>query len=466
MAVGSPITMRGIVSAAGYLPYRRLDRTTIAAIAGGGGGRGHRTVASYDEDATTLGAEAARLALRAAPGVAPESLRFATVSPPYLDRTNATAIHAALRLPRTAPAYDDVGAVRSTLGALRAALAEDGPALAVAGDVRSGLAGSPDESAFGDAGAAVLVGSPDDGPVLAEMVTWAARTEEFVDRWRTPGDVRSKAWEDRFGELQYVPLGTEALEAALKQAELAPEQVDHLVVTGTHARAVRTMTARSGIDRIADDLTAVVGNTGSAHPLLLLASVLELARPDETIVLLSLADGADCVVLRTTSALADHRPARSVADQVAAGGSVSYGKYLAWRGILPVEPPRRPEPARTSSAAAARSTDWKFGFVATEDDRGAIHLPPDPQDRLPHPMADAVGTVATFTIDRLSYSPSPPVVFAVVDFDGGGRLPIELTDVEADTVAIGDRVEMTFRRLFTADGIHNYFWKARPLRGD
>jgi hypothetical protein len=25
------------------------------------------------------------------------------------------------------------------------------------------------------------------------------------------------------------------------------------------------------------------------------------------------------------------------------------------------------------------------------------------------------------------------------------------------------RVEMTFRRLFTADGIANYFWKARPV---
>ena len=79
-------------------------------------------------------------------------------------------------------------------------------------------------------------------------------------------------------------------------------------------------------------------------------------------------------------------------------------------------------------------------------------------------MADATGTVVTFTIDRLAYSPSPPIVFAVVDFDGGGRLPVELTDVDADEVAIGDRVEMTFRRLFTADGIHNYFWKARPIR--
>jgi hypothetical protein len=24
---------------------------------------------------------------------------------------------------------------------------------------------------------------------------------------------------------------------------------------------------------------------------------------------------------------------------------------------------------------------------------------------------------------------------------------------------------MTFRRLFTAGSVHNYFWKARPLRG-
>ncbi len=79
-------------------------------------------------------------------------------------------------------------------------------------------------------------------------------------------------------------------------------------------------------------------------------------------------------------------------------------------------------------------------------------------------MADVAGTIVTFTIDKLSYSPSPPIVFAVVDFDGGGRFPVELTDVDAAEVRIGDRVEMTFRRLFTADGIHDYFWKARPIR--
>jgi uncharacterized OB-fold protein len=80
-------------------------------------------------------------------------------------------------------------------------------------------------------------------------------------------------------------------------------------------------------------------------------------------------------------------------------------------------------------------------------------------------LADVQGTIATFTVDRLAYSLSPPVVAAVIDFDGGGRLRCELTDVDPAAVKIGDRVEMTFRRLFTAaNGVHNYFWKARPIK--
>jgi len=78
-------------------------------------------------------------------------------------------------------------------------------------------------------------------------------------------------------------------------------------------------------------------------------------------------------------------------------------------------------------------------------------------------MVDTPGTVATYTIDKLAYSMSPPVVAAVVDFEGGGRFSCELTDVDPASVAIGDRVEMTFRRMMTAGGVHNYFWKARPV---
>jgi len=80
-------------------------------------------------------------------------------------------------------------------------------------------------------------------------------------------------------------------------------------------------------------------------------------------------------------------------------------------------------------------------------------------------ISEAPGTVATYTVDRLAFSPSPPMIDVVVDFDGGGRYTLEMTDASPDEVEIGTRVETTFRRLYTSGGVHNYFWKVRPVNG-
>jgi 3-hydroxy-3-methylglutaryl CoA synthase/uncharacterized OB-fold protein len=445
-----------------------------------GGGKGTRAVASHDEDTTTLGVEAARLATRSAPAAAVEALWFATSAPAYLDKTNATAIAAALRLPADVAAYDFGGALRSGMGSLVTALRGTGTTLVVSADMRDGLPTSADESAGGDAGAAVLVGEGDS--VVAAFMASASATDEFTDRWRAPGDHVSKLWEERFGENRYLALGQDAFARALKGAGLEVGDVGRVIVTGMHARAVAGLRKKLGVAETAltDDLSLTVGQAGAAHPLLALSTVLEgLARDGSgisgtAIVLLHLADGADAVVLSATDALASWRPVRSVSDQVDQGAALPYSKFLAWRGQLSPEPPRRPEPARVSSSAAHRSEDWKFGFVGSRDrSSGVVHMPPARvsmeggalDDMEPVGMADTTGTVVTFTIDRLAYSPSPPIVFAIVDFDGGGRYPVELTDVDASAIRVGSRVEMTFRRLFSADGIHDYFWKARPVRG-
>ena len=459
--------MKGILSWGTHLPYRRLDRSTIAAVAGAGGGKGTRSVASFDEDATTMGVEAARSAVERST-VVPESLWFSTVAVPYLDKTNATTIHAALRLGSHVAAFDANGSVKSAVGALHAALSMDAPALVVSSDLRSGLPGSTDESAGGDGAAALLVGSSSQGVLLAEYIARGTATEEFLDRWRTPGDNRSKLWEERFGETRYAALAPTAWAAALTQAGLQASDVDHLVVAGTHDRAntsvARSLGART--EAFVDSLAATVGNTGAAHPALLLASALESATPNQVIALVVLADGVEVMLFRTTDALASYEPRRTVAAQVNSVGAITYGRFLAWRGMLTVEPPRRPEPSRPSATATGRSREWKFGFVGSVNDEGEVHMPPSRLDSERRAMADAHGTIVTYTLDKLSYSLNPPVVFAVVDFDHGGRLPIELTDVDAAEVAIGGRVEMTFRKLFTADGVHNYFWKARPIRGE
>lgn len=433
--------MTGILTYGAYLPHRRLDRSSIPAIAGSGGGTGTRAVASYDEDTTTMGVEAARLALRAVADKSPSALWFSTVAPAYLDKTNATAIHAALRLESTVMAADFCGAVRSGITALRAALACPASTLVVTSDIRTGMPGSVEETRSGDAASAMMVGANDG---LAAFIGAGSATAEFTDRWRTPGQISSKVWEERFGETQYAPLGEQAWVDALKDAGLSAEQVDRIVLSGVHPRGMATFAKRIGAgDRVIDDFSQTVGWVGAASAILMLGAALDVARPDEVIALVSLADGADVLLFRTTDAIGSFSSGKPIAQQAVAGAPISYGKYLAWRGLLPVQPPNRPEPTRPSSAAAARSVDWKFGF------RG---------------KSDVQGTITTFTIDRLAYSPSPPVVFAVVDFDNGERQAVEMTDVDVEEVVVGARVEMTFRRLFTADGIHNYFWKARLAR--
>ncbi len=463
--------MRGIVSWGAYLPYRRLDRSHITAFLGQGGGRGTRTVASYDEDTTTMGVEAARLALTATDAT-PELVVFGTVAPAYADKTNATSVHAALRLPDAVPALDLGASVRSVVGGLRLALAGGATSLVVSADLRTGLAGSADEAAGGDAAAALVVGEGEG--VVAEHLGGASVTEEFLDRWRQPGEVRSKVWDDKFSELTYVGLGRQAFKEALAATGLAPGDVTTVAVAAPTARIGKALAGKLGVEKVAGDLTDTVGATGAAQPGLLLASMLEDAEPGQVLALVVLADGAEVLLFRTTPALASFTPARPVAAQLAAGAPLTYNRFLSWRGMIQLEPPRRPEPARPSGTAAARNVEWKFGFVGSRDTTdGMVFLPPSrvsidgerTDDMEPAPMADVQGTIATFTVDRMAYSPSPPIIFAVVDFDGGGRLPIELTDTDLEEVEIGGRVEMTFRKLFTADGIHNYFWKGKLIRG-
>src|SRR4051794_38485654 len=232
---GKGTTVAAILAYGAYVPPGRLDRGAIAATLGQPAGRGTRSVASHDEDSTTLGVEAARLAFSRAPeGARPDRVLFSTATPTYLDRSNAAVLHAALDLDPGAAAYDFGGAPRSGLGALLTALDGVTTALVVAADVRTGRPGSADETSGGDAGVAFLVGP---GPGLAEVVASAAVTAEFLDRWRVPGEAHSRQWEERFGQASYLPPAYRAVEQVLKNAGVTREEVAAVVVTGLHERA-------------------------------------------------------------------------------------------------------------------------------------------------------------------------------------------------------------------------------------
>ena len=465
--------MAAILAYGAYVPPGRLDRSAIATTLGQPAGRGTRSVASHDEDSTTLATEAARMALRRAPaGAQPRAVVLSTATPTYLDRTNAAVVHAALHLEPSVAAYDFGGAARSAVGALTQALGGGATALVVASDIRTGLPGSADESAGGDAAVAFLVGA---GPGLAELVGTASVTTEFLDRWRVPGASHSRQWEDRFGQASYLPLAQQVVDEVLKSSAVARDEVATVVVAGLHERACAAVAKSLGA--APSQVSPVVGNPASAQPGLLLAEALDNAHGGDLVLLVTLADGADAMLVRAGDDIEQRRSWSPLHETVAQRARpVPYPTFLTWRGMLHREPPRRPDPEPPSPPASARHLAWKFGFVAGAcPSCGARHLPAMQTcmscghvgEMEPVRLADTRGTVVTYTVDRLTFSLSPPVIAVVIDFDGGGRFQCELTDAGADEVAIGDRVEMTFRRFFQADnGIANYFWKARPVTGE
>ena len=448
----------GITAYAAYLPRHRLGHEELAAELGTRAGKGRRVIASYDEDSTTMAVEAARR-VAGSHDAAPGAIYFATTTPSYLDKANATAVHAALDLGHEGFAADVAGSARSAVAALRAASGSGG--LAVMADMRTGLPTSSDERDGADGAAAFAYGPG----AAVEIVSRAATTAEFLDRWRRPGAIAARQWEERFGLEVYMPLIRDAVSRALADAGL--ERADHVVVSSPHARAAATAMRELGAAPRPDGL----GYAGAADLGLRLAATLDRARPGDTVLSVSAADGCDAAVLRVGEGIEAARRGPSVAEQLEGGREVTYATYLMWRGLLEREPPRRPDPERPAGPPSARAEAWKFAFVGSRCRRcGHVHVPPrrvcvgcgavDDMERAP--LAGKQGTVATYTVDRLAFSPSPPMIDAVVDFDGGGRYTLEVTDAAPEEVDIGTRLELTFRRLYTTAGIHNYFWKVRP----
>jgi hydroxymethylglutaryl-CoA synthase len=469
--------MIGIVSYGAYVPYRRLKRTTIAEVLGVPPDKGERSVASFDEDSVSMAVEAARDALRAAGGGPVDALVFGTTTPPYADKLNAALVGAAVQLPLELRAADTTGSVRAGMTALlQAADAVRGGArraLAVIADARLAAPEAKAERTNGDGAVAFVLGG--DG-VIAELVATTSLTREFTDGWRRPDEQFPHSWEERFSLTQaYAPLLGKAVQMVLEKAGIVPGDLAAVVLDCPNPRAAADVAKRMKMDpaRLADPLSLTVGQTGAAHAGLVLANVLAGAKPGDRILVAVAADGADAVVLRVTDAIASYRQPRSVGRLIESKGDVGYGAYLKWREILPTEPPRRPDPDRPGAPNMLRASAWKFGLVGSRCTAcGTPQLPPQrvcvrcrAKDEMePYGFAERRARVATLTLDRLAFSMHPPTVSVVLDFDGGGRFLCEMTDCEPAKVAIGDEVEMTFRRMFAADGIVNYFWKARPRR--
>jgi len=461
--------MAGIIRYGSYIPYFRLQRAAM------GAGKGERAVASFDEDSVSMAVEAARDAVRG--DVPIDAVLFATTSPAYAEKLDAATIQAALDLPENVSSLGLGGSTRMGVAALLLGLdlaAGGRPALVCASDVVVGLPGGVRESQGGDAAVAFVTGA--DANAIARLIGRASTTIEILDVWRLPEERFPKQWEERFTADTMAPAIVDTARRALDAAGVEPSSLATAIFDGTNPRSLAGLPKALGLrpEQLADPLVATVGRAGAAHAGLLLARALDQAKAGDRILVLCEADGADALILEVTGAIKDMAPVRKVERWIASKrNDLAYNSYLKWRGVLPFEPPRRPDPERPAAPPMRRHERWKLAFVGSRCTKCQTgHLPPQrvcvkcgAVDQMrDQRYADTSCRVATYTLDHLAYSLQPPVVAAFVDYEGGGRFSCELTDVDPTQVAIGNHLEMTFRRLFTAQGVHNYFWKARPGR--
>ncbi|MBX3530260.1 MAG: OB-fold domain-containing protein [Rhizobiaceae bacterium] len=472
----------GITRFGAYIPRLRLPRAAIAEANAWynpglkGMAKGERCFANWDEDAITMAVEAARDTLGESSRDDVGQLVMASTTFPFADRQNSVVVKEALNLPDAVAAMDVAGSQRAGTSALRAAcLGSGGPTLVVAAEKRAAKVAGEAEMTTGHAAAAFLIG---EDPV-AEFLGAHSTAVDMVDHYRSSGEDYDYNWESRWvREIGFGEIVPNAVKEALSRLSLKASEIAHLVVAGPSGIGAR-VAAQSGISAtaVADTLAATMGDSGTAHPLLLLADVLERARPGEIIVVVGFGQGCDVLAFRATDRIGSVRPLLGVRGWLARRAEMrNYARYLALTGALDIERGIRAElDQQTAATVLYRNRKAVLGLIGGRCTKtGTVQFPMtrvsvarnaheiDTQE--PYPLADLPGKVLTFTADRLAYNPNPPLYFGTVQFDGGGRLTADFTDVDEGAVDVGMRTRMMFRirAVDEVRGFTKYFWKAAP----
>lgn len=483
--------MIGITSFGAYIPRLRLDRMAIFQNMGWFApaivmvAQGERSMCNWDEDALTMAVAASRDCLVGRDKSALDGLYLASTTLPFTDRQNAGIAATALNLPSSILAADFTASQKAGTNALLAALesvksGERRNILVAATDKRETKPGYFYEMWFGDGAASILVGSED---VIAEYKGSHSVSYDFVPHYRGSGKQYDYIWEERWTRDEgYAKIIPEAVNGLLDKLDLTIADVDRLVYPcffkAEHKNIARKLDADP--ETVMDNMHEKCGETGVAHPLLMLARALEEARPGDRIVVAGFGQGCSALYFVVTDAIENLAPRTGVSGSLSNKETTdNYAKWLKFRELIDPEMGIRAEaPTQTAMTTLWRKRDMILGLVGgrcrecempqfprmdicVNPDCGAHHSQDD------YEFADVPARIKTFTGDLLAVSVDPPHKYGMVQFEGGGRVMADFTDCAFDDLQVGLPMQMVFRKR-VADkerGFVNYFWKAVPVPG-
>lgn len=480
--------MIGITSFGAYVPRGRLNRA-VAAKANAwvnpglmAQARGERAMAGWDEDSLTMAVEAARHAL-AGRKTDVGAVYLGSTTHPFADRQNAGVVAGALDLPEAVATADFAGSLKAGTAALlagldRIAAGHGGEVLAVAAERRRARAASAQELMYGDAAAALTLGS---SGVIAEYLGGHSVSTDFVDHYRAAGQPFDYHWEERWlrdeAMQKWLP---DAIRAGLAKLGIAPDAVDRFLLAEPAPRLAAEVAKRVGIvdAAVADGLLGVVGQSGAAHAPLMLAAALEAAKPGQTLVVVGFGQGCDVLAFRVTPAISQLAPRTAVAACLARRREEQdYAKFQAFNEVVTLEKGLRAEAnPQTALSTMYRNRRMLLGLVGGRCRKcGTPQFPAALRcvnpgchhagEMDPYHFADEPARIRTWSSDWLTYTPEPPAHYGMIEFERGGRFMADITDWDPGQVSVGQPVRMVFRvrGRDPQRGMIRYFWKAAPL---
>ena len=479
--------MIGITSYSAYIPWYRLSRAKMGEATSflrSFPPPGERSVANQNEDAVSMATAASIYCLDGEDRSKVGGLYFATSSPAYLVRQQASIVSTALDLKEEIRVADFASgskagttAFMNAFDAVKAGSMNN--VLISAADCRVAQPGNPQEYVYGDGAAAFIIGKDD---VVAELEATYSLSVDFVDRWRAVYERFEHAWEDRWiRDEGYEKLIPRAINGMLKQQNLAMKDIAKLVfcypIARSHAALAKKMGAQPA--QVQDNLMDKVGDTCAAYPLMMLVGALEEAKAGDRILVSSYGQGADVLLFKVTDKISKMKDKWGIKKNLARRKDLeSWERFASMRGSVNFYlGPREGEYGFTSYSMAWRERKELaklYGFKCKKC--GTVQFPPrkicvNPKCRAIDQMEDykfstRTGKVFSYMVDNNVAVPMPPVIAAHINFDGGGRMNLQLVDVDPNDVKIGMPVEMTYRRkqVDTVRGVSIYYWCATPVR--
>ncbi len=475
----------GILAFGAYLPRLRLSRKAIADANGWfnpalKAQKGERAMCNWDEDVVTMAVEAARDALFERDRSSIAAIHFASTTFPFLDRSHAGIAAGALALKEDIAAQDVAASQRAATSALASSLTSKEETLIVAAEQRRARSASPVEMSAGDGAAAILIG---EGEPAAKLLASASRTADFVDHYRSMDMPYDYQWEERWiRDAGYTEIVPPTILQCLEKAKRKASEITHFCMPATLPRVAVSMAKAAGIPEAAvrDNFHAVCGEAGVAHPLLMLVAALEEAKAGDLILLVGFGQGADALLFEVTDAIKKQPKRLGLKGHLKRRKEeTNYNKFLAFNDAIELERGMRAEADKlTPLSALWRNRETVTSFMGGRCTKcGTLQFPRtnicvNPNcnamhTQEPHPFADEIGKINSYTADRLTYSPDPPACYGMIQFEAGGRVMIDFTDVDPGDLAVGQPMRMMFRikDIDQQRGFRRYFWKAAPAGG-